>query len=200
MNRLGYTDRRAGDLAHLRHAVDTVAAVCALARPRSDRPEPQPVQLWLPETTAADAGIEPARPDSVVVIQVEGGSGVLCRETDEATEHSPQIRSKLAAYERVLVDRVGWHLVFVVPTAARLAWLRRVGRFRLDGRAWGVVIAELEREGLDAPAVPLSRSGQARDLRSVLEDPRPRRSATPVGSDAWIELLGSGGGEDEVFR
>jgi hypothetical protein len=36
----------------------------------------------------------------------------------------------------------------------------------------------------------------------MLDDPRPRRSSTPVGSDAWIELLGSGGGEelDEVLR
>jgi hypothetical protein len=202
MNRLGYTDRRAGGLAHLRHALDTVAAVCALVRPRPDRPEPRPVQLWLPEATAADAGIEPIRPDSVVVLQVDGGSGVLCIETDEATEHAPQIRSKLAAYERVLADRAGWHVLFVVPTAARLSWLRRVGRFRLDGRAWAVVLAELETDGLNATVIPLSRAAQPRVLRSVLEDPSPRRSATPVGSDAWIELLGSGGGEDldEVLR
>ncbi len=202
MNRLGYTDRRVGGLAHLRHALDTVTAVCALMSSRPDRLEPQHVQLWLPDSTAVDAGIEPARPDSVVVLQVDGGSGVLCLETDEATEHAPQIRSKLAAYERVLADRVGWHLVLVVPTAARLAWLRRVGRFRLDGRAWGAVLADLESDGLNAAVFPLGRAAQPRVLRSVLEDPRPRRSATPVGSDAWIELLGSGGGEelDEVLR
>jgi hypothetical protein len=202
MNRLGYTDRRLGGLAHLRHGLDTVAAVCALVRPRPDRPDHRPVQLWLPESIAADAGITPARPDSVVVLQVDGGSGVLCLETDEATEHAPQIRSKLATYERVLADRAGWHVVFLVPTAARLAWLRRVGQSRLAGRAWGVVLAELESEGIDATVVPLSRSGQPRVLRSVLDDPRPRCSATPVGSDDWIELLGSGGGEDldEVLR
>lgn len=202
MNRLGYPDRRVGGLAHLRHALDTVTAVCALVRPRPDRPDLRPVQLWLPEPTAADARVTPARPDSVVVLQVDGGSGVLCLETDEATEHAPQIRSKLAAYERVLSDRVGWHVVFVVPTAARLSWLRRVGRFRLDGCAWGVVIAELESDGLNAALFPISRAAQPRVFRSVLEDPRPRRSATPVGSDAWIELLGSGGGEelDEVLR
>ncbi|HEV8489408.1 MAG TPA: hypothetical protein VGQ58_06435, partial [Candidatus Limnocylindrales bacterium] len=144
----------------------------------------------------------PARPDSVVVLQVDGGSGVLCLETDEATEHAPQIRSKLATYERVLADRVGWHVVLVVPTAPRLAWLRRVGRSRLDGRVWGVILGDLESAGLDAPVVPLSRSRQPRNLRSVLEDPHPRRSAAPVGSAAWIELLGSGGGEelDEVLR
>jgi Replication-relaxation len=202
MNRLGYPDRRAGGLAHLRHALDTVAAVSALVRPRSDRPDLRPVQLWLPETTAADAGIEPARPDSIVVLQGGGGSGVLCLETDEATEHAPQIQSKLTVYERVLADRAGWHVVFVVPSAARLSWLRRVGQSRLRGRVWGVLIADLETEGLDASVFPISRAAQPRVLRTVLEDPRPRRSATPVGSDAWIELLGSGGGEelDEVLR
>ena len=202
MNRLGYIDRRLGGLAHLRHALDTVTAACALVRPRSDRPEPQPVQLWLPESTATDAGVEPARPDGIVVLQVDGSSGVLCLEADEATEHAPQIRSKLATYERVLADRAGWHVVFVVPTAARLSWLRRVGQARLVGGAWGVVLADLESVGLDASLLPLHRGGQPRALCAVLDDPRPRRSPTPVGSAAWIELLGSGGGEelDEVLR
>ncbi len=201
MNRLGYPDRRTGGLAHLRHALDTVAAVCALVRPRGDRPDSAPVQLWLPESIAADAGIEPARPDSVVV-QVDRRTGVLCLETDEATEHALQIRAKLAGYVRVLADRAGWHVVFVVPTVARLTWLRRVARSDVEGRMWGVVLANVESEGLDAPVVLLSRSGQPRPLRSLLDDHRPRRSATPVGSDAWIELLGSGGGEelDGVLR
>lgn len=193
MNRLGYTDRRTGGLAHLTHALDTVTAVCALV---------PAVQLWLPESTAADAGIEPARPDSLVVLQVGDRSAVLCLEMDEATEHAPQIKAKLAGYERPLVHLRGWHLVFVVPTEARLSWLRRVARSDLGGRAWGVVLGDLESDGLDAPVVPLSRSGRARALHSVTDDPRPRRSATPVGFDAWIELLGSGGGEEleEVLR
>jgi Replication-relaxation len=192
MNRLGYTDRRTGGLAHLRHALDTVTAVCAFV------PD---AQLWLPESTTADASIEPVRPDSVVVLHVDGGSGVLCLEIDEATEHAPQIKAKLAVFERALADRVGWHVVFVVPTASRLTWLRRVARPNLADRCWAVVLAGLESDGLDAPVVPLGRSGQARTVRSVLDDPRPRRSPTPVGSDAWIELLGSGGGEelDEVL-
>jgi hypothetical protein len=193
MNRLGYTDRRTGGLAHLRHALDTVTAVCALV---------PAAQLWLPESISADASIEPARPDGVVVLEVGGRSGVLCLEIDEATEHAPQIKAKLTVYERVLADRLGWHVVFVVPTAARLSWLRRVARSDLGGRAWAVILADLESDGLDAPVVPLGRSGQSRPLRSILDDPRSRRSPTPVGSDAWIELLGSGGGEelDEVLR
>lgn len=202
MNRLGYTDRRTGGLAHLRHALDTVTAVCALARRRSDRADPQPVQLWLPESIATDARIEPARPDSVVVLQVEDHSGVLCLETDEATEHAPQIQAKLSIYERVLTDRPGWHVVFVVPTEARLGWLCRVARSDVRSRVWAVVLAVLESDGVDAPVVPVGRSGQPRHLQSLLDDPRSRQSTTPVGSDAWIELLGSGGGEelDEVLR
>jgi len=192
MIRLGYTDRRTGGLTHLRHALDTVTVACALV---------PGAQLWLPESTTADARIEPARPDSVVVLQADGRSGVLCLEIDEATEHAPQIKAKLAIYERVLVDRIGWHLVFVVPTAARLSWLRRVARSDRAGRAWAVVLADLESDSVDAPVVHLGRSGQPRPLRSVLDDPRPRHSATPVGSDAWVELLGSGGGEElEVLQ
>jgi hypothetical protein len=193
MNRLGYTDRRTGGLASLRHALDTVSAVCALV---------PAAQLWLPESIVADARIERARPDSVVVIQVEGRSGVLCLETDEATEHAPQIKAKLAAYERVLADRTGWHVVFAVPTVARLTWLRRVARSDLGGRAWAVVLADLESDGVDAPIVPLGSTSQSRPLRLVLDDARLRPSATPLGSDAWIELLGSGGGEeiDDVLR
>lgn len=193
MNRLGYTGRRTGGLAHLRHAIDTVSAVCALV---------PAAQLWLPESTAADARIEPGRPDSVVVLQVDQCSVVLCLEIDEATEHAPQIKAKLAIYQRVLADRVGWCVLFVVPTAARLTWLRRVARSGPGGRAWAVVLADLESAGLDAPVVALGRSGQPRPLLSVVDDLRPRRSATPVGSEAWIELLGSGGGEelDEVLR
>ncbi len=202
MSRLGYPDRRTGGLAHLRHALDTVAAVCALARlAPSPSGELLPVQLWLPESIAADAGIDPARPDSVVVLQGDAGSSVLCLETDEATEHAPQIRAKLAGYERALAGRGGWHVVFVVPTAARLSWLRRVARPDLAGRGWAVVLEDLEAEGVEAPIAPLACGGQACSLASLLADPRPRWSSTPVGSDAWIELLGSGGGEelDEVL-
>lgn len=194
MNRLSYTDRRSGGIAHLRHALDCVASVCALVRA-----DPDLVQAWLPESIAGDAGVEPARPDGIVALQTRDGSGVLCLEIDEATEHEPQIRSKLPAYERVLPSRPGWHVMFVVPTADRLAWLRRVGRPQADslaGRVWAVVLADLEASGIDAHVVPVGGAGKREPLRSLLDDFRPRRCPTPVGSDAWVQLLGSGGGED----
>lgn len=194
MTRLGYTDRRSGGIAHLRHALDVVACVCALVRADADL-----VQAWLPESIAGDAGAAPARPDSIVALQTSAGSGVLCLEIDEQTEHAPQIRSKLPAYERTLPSKPGWHVMFVVPTDDRLAWLRRVGRPQaasLDGRVWGVVLADLEASGIDAPVVPVGRAGERQPLRSLLDDSRRRRCPTPVGSDAWVQLLGSGGGED----
>jgi hypothetical protein len=194
MKRLGYTDRRSGGIAHLRHALDVIASVCALVRADADL-----VQVWLPESIAGDAGVEPARPDSIVALQTIAGSGVLCLEIDEATEHEPQIRSKLPPYERVLPNRPGWHVLFIVPTPDRLAWLRRVGRPQaasLAGRVWAVVLADLEASGIDAPVVPVGRAGEHHPLRSLLDDPRSRRCPTSVGSDAWVQLLGSGGGED----
>ena len=132
-------------------------------------------------------------------LQTSAGSGVLCLEIDEATEHAPQIRSKLGTYERVLPSRPGWHVMFVVPTGDRLAWLRRVGRSSaatLGGHVWAVVLADLEASGPDSPVARIGRAGEHQPLRSLLDDPRPRHCPTPVGSDAWVQLLGSGGGED----
>lgn len=194
MNRLGYSDRRLGGVAHLRHALDVVASVCALFQA-----DPGLVQAWLPESIAGDAGVEPARPDSIVALQTGAGSGVLCLEIDEATEHEPQIRSKLPAYERLFANRPGWHVMFVVPTSDRLAWLQRVGRPHaslLGRRVWAVVLADLEGAGLDAQIAQVGRAGESQPFRSILDDPGPRQCPTPVGSDAWVRLLGSGGGED----
>ena len=122
--RLGYVDTRTGGVSRVRHTLDIVDAVCALVRSA-----PGSVQLWLTEPMTD--GVLPAdvRPDSVVVVQLGGGSAVLCLEIDEATEHSPTIRARLGAYERALAGRDGWHLVWVVPTEERLGWLRRVARW-----------------------------------------------------------------------
>lgn len=89
MLRLGYADRRLGGIGRLRHQLDVVASVCALVSV-----EPNPVQAWLPESIAADAGAGAVRPDSIVALQSDPGSSVLCLEIDEATEHAPQIPLK----------------------------------------------------------------------------------------------------------
>jgi hypothetical protein len=147
-------------------------------------------------------GVLPAdvRPDSVLVVQIDSGSAVLCLEIDEATEHSRTIRARLGAYERALAGRAGWHVVWVVPTEERLGWLRRLGRWDqrsgLEGCSWGIVLDERRTLGLRARTQPVGWSGGAVPLEAVVADPRLRRCPTPVGSPGWIRLLGSGGAEE----
>ena len=118
-------------------------------------------------------------------------------------QHVAPIRDKLRAYRRALADRPEWHLVFVVPTAARQTWLRRIARAEDVGSAsaWTVTMDDLRRGGIDARLLPIVGSSTP-TLREVLADPQPRRSSTPVGSRAWLGLLGSGGGEqtDALLR
>ena len=57
----------------------------------------------------------------------EPGSS-CCLEIDEGNQHAAPIRDKLRAYRRALDGRPGWHVLFVVPTADRAAWLRRAAR------------------------------------------------------------------------
>ena len=199
--RLGYVDTRTGGVSRVRHGLDIVDAVCALVRST-----PGAVQLWLTEPMTDGVLRDGALPDSVVVVQLEGGSAVLCLEIDEATEHAPTIRSRLAAYERALAGRTGWHLVWVVPTGERLAWLRRVAGWDdhapLDGRSWGVVLEGLRGGGLGTTTTPIGWAGETVPLADLMADLRPRRCPTPVGSPGWIRLLGTGGAEetDEALR
>jgi hypothetical protein len=193
--RLGYVDTRTGGVSRVRHTLDIVDSVCALVRC-----SPVSVQLWLTEPMTD--GVLPAevRPDSVVVLQIAGGSAVLCLEIDEATQHSPTIRSRLGVYERALAGREGWHLLWVVPTEERLGWLRRVARWDqragLERCSWGLVLDELRVAGLRARTQPIGWNGEAVSLDAVIADPRTRRCSTPVGSAGWIRLLGSGGAEE----
>jgi hypothetical protein len=197
-SRLGIRDPRASSL-YLRHTLDIVETVCALAIPR-DSATPYPVQAWLTERMSADLPGPGIRPDSVVALQLGDNSGVLCLEIDEGTQHAPVIRARLAAYGRWLPGRRGWHLLFVVQSEHRVAWLRRLacwhGPHVLAGRSWAVRLAELRLGGLDARVAPLLGAGPYPPLRAVLTDPGLRRSTTPVGSEAWAELLGAGGGDD----
>jgi hypothetical protein len=140
------------------------------------------------------------RPDSIVVLQLARLSAVLCLEVDEATEHSPTIRARLTAYERALAGRTGWHVLWVVPTEDRLGWFRRIGRWDqrsgLEACSWGVVLDDLRTVGLQAPTRPIGWSGGAVPLEALIADPTVRTCPTPVGSPAWVRLLGSGGAED----
>jgi hypothetical protein len=196
LRRLGYQRRLWRGPGYLAHTLDAVEAVCALVA-RSD-PETEPlVTLWLPESIVDDGLLTGPSPDTIVVMDADTGSGVLCLEVDEATQHVAPIRDKLRAYRRALADRPMWHLVFVVPTAARQTWLRRIARDEDVGSAsaWVIHMDDLRRGGVDARLLPIVGSTTS-TLREILADPRPRRSETPVGSRAWLELLGSGGGEE----
>lgn len=196
--RLGTREPRASSL-YLRHTLDIVEAVCALAGPR-DSDAPRPVQAWLTERMSADLPGPGIRPDSVVALQVGTGSAVLCLEMDEGTQHAPVIRARLAAYGRWLPARTGWHLLFIVQSEQRTRWLRRLGSWHgpasLEGRSWVVRLVDLGSEGLDAMAVPIVGAGPPSAVRDLARDPASRESTAPVGSNGWIELLGQGGGED----
>lgn len=191
--RLGYVSRRQGGIAHIRHALDTVDAVCALSPTGA-------VQAWLTPLMTDDLFDGSLRPDAVLVLQADAGSAVVALEVDEATEHAPQILAKLDAYARVLPRRSGWHVLFVAPNADRLDWLRRVARWddrpRLGGRAWGVTLADLHERALDAPVATVGHDDSAALLRRIHIDPQPRSCPAPVGSAAWVQMLGSGGAED----
>ena len=196
--RLGYRDRRTAGIAELQHRLDTLEAVCALARPHATTSHP--VQAWLTESMARGQLGDAAQPDSLVVVQLPSGSAVLCLEIDEATQHTPVIRHKLLAYRRALGGRRGWHLLFVVPSEARRLWLLRQASAdpALSGwvKGWVCELPLLSADGFDAPIWSLCESGAARPLRTLVTDPTSRRCPTPVGSPAWLNLLGTGGGED----
>jgi hypothetical protein len=193
--RLGYIDTRTGGVSRVRHTLDIVDTVCSLVRSA-----PGSVQLWLTEPMTGGVLPPEVRPDSIVIVQLAAGSAVLCLEIDEATEHSPTIRARLAAYERALAGRDGWHLLWVVPTEERLSWLRRVARWDqwpgLTDQSWGLVLDDLRTAGFAATTRPVGWSGEAVSLAAVVSDPRPRRCSTPVGSPAWIRVLGAGGAEE----
>lgn len=203
-SRMGAVDPRVASAARLRHSLDIIWVTAALigwseAREVADGMEPL-VQVSLSESQTAGILGPSLRPDSIIALQSDPFSGVLCVEVDEATERSAVIRGKLDAYSFHLRARGGWHVLFVVPSRDRLQWLRRATGWNhwpeLVGRCWGVILPELRRTGADAIATPVACRGEPRPLLAVLDDPRPRRCPTPVGSDEWVELLATGGGED----
>ena len=197
LQRLGYRRNPWRGPGYLTHTLDGVDAACSLVG-TSDPEGGSPVQLWLPESIASDVLPDGILPDALVVLATAAGSGVVCLEIDEATQHVAPIRNKLRAYHRVLESRQGWHVLFVVPTVTRQAWLRRVTA-RLDlgpGRLWTATLRELGQAGMDSVVAGLGSGAQTTTLRTAMDDPEPRWSGTPAGSAGWLELLGSGGGEE----
>ncbi len=164
------------------------------------------VQVWLSEPMATDL-LPHTYPDSVVALQTLAGSGVLCLEIDEGTEHGPDIRDKLARYAGGFQSRTGWHVVFVAGSRERVDFLARVAKRNdgypgLRGRGWALVLGQLGAHGLSAIAVPLHVGGQRMSVATLLTDPRPRVCPTPVATDDWLRILGYGGGEeiDQALR
>jgi hypothetical protein len=157
------------------------------------------VTAWLTESMAHDT-LPDTYPDGIVALQGDAGSAVLCLEIDEATEPGPVIRDKFSRYDRALWSRV-WYLLFVTGSPERAARLATFGRGHsypgIGGKAWALVLPELRAKGLDAPILSLTVGARRSTLGALLTDPHSRRCPTPVGSDAWLRLLGGGGIEDD---
>ena len=200
--RLGYdplTRSRAG--TQLRHSLNGVETICALVNASRGAGRAEPVvQAWLTEDMAHDL-LPKTYPDGVVVLQAATGSAVLCLEIDQNTERGPVIRDKLGRYETAIRSKAGWHLLFVVPSAERAGSLAGTGRQKggypgLAGYAWALVLPELRTRGLDASVVALNPNVARTTLGALLVDSTPRRCPAPVGTDAWLQILGLGGHED----
>jgi predicted transcriptional regulator len=197
--RLAYPARQREGVTHLRHTLDTVEAVCALVGDNRDDLATLPVGLWLTESMGRDVLGGDVHPDAILALDHAGGSAVVCLEVDEATQHGPIIQGKLEAYEHALTGRAAWHLLFVAPNADRVDWIRTLARGRLGqtaGRGWAVTLGALRAGGPNAPLRSLSPGRDEPPLGTLATDRRRRRSLAPVGSAAWVELLGNGGAED----
>jgi hypothetical protein len=180
---------------YLRHTLDIVSTVCALNQ--TDDCEHPPVQLWYAASMTTNILSRFLRPDSIVLVTTEAGSVVLALEIDEGLTAMRGVRTKLAAYRRPLASRPNWHLLVVVQSQLRAEWmLRQIRAIRLGERTSVVTLAALAKSGLDAPLQQVSGSQPSQTLRSLLRPPQ-RLLPAPVGSRAWLELLGGGGGETE---
>ena len=198
--RLGYRRGPWRGPGYLAHTLDAVSAVCALVAATDPEADPR-VLLWLPESIATDVLPGGSLADAIVVLTADGpepGSIVLCLEIDEGNQHAAPIRDKIQTYRRALDGRAGWHALFVVPSAGRADWLRRLGG-RPDASsasAWVTTLDELGRRGLNARLAPVSGAATGGTTIDDLPAGPPRSSSAPVGSIPWLELLGSGGSEE----
>ena len=152
---------------------------------------------WLPESIVVD--VLPAGPaaDAVVVIAADDGPATVCLEIDEGNQHLAPISDKLRAYRDALDGRPGWHVLFVVPTADRAAWLRRAARGTgaAASSAWVTTLDELRGRGLGARVAPVPGPSAMPMVLGALGAGSSPLAGPPVGSRRWLELLGSGGAE-----
>jgi protein involved in plasmid replication-relaxation len=197
--------RRLGDVAtrsrgsnRLGHTLDIVETICALASANGDPRHSSPVQLWLDEPNAATVLGTPPYPDSVVALEFEGRSGIVCLEIDEATQRRAVIEAKLNGYRRLFDAHPTWWLLFVVPSQNRARWLRTIARGAdetVAARAWVTSLVALQTSHLDAPVRPIAENSSA-TLRALVASTPIGRAVVPVGSEGWLRLLGEGGVED----
>jgi hypothetical protein len=156
------------------------------------------------QTTARSHLGGPPYPDSVVVLTEGDRSAIFCLEIDRATQRLAAIEGKLASYRCLLDDFPDWHLLFVAPTTNRARWLREVADEAdetVAARAWVTSLTSLRRRHLGAELQGIATSARRSTLADLLAPTSLRRSRTPVGSEAWLHLLGEGGIEelDEVL-
>jgi hypothetical protein len=193
ITRLGYAARRGRGPGYIAHTLNSVEAVCALVS--STDPDRDPAVLrWLPESIVADVLPDGPIADAVIVIAADDGPATVCLEIDEGNQHVAPISAKLSAYGAVLVDRPGWHALFIVPTADRAAWLRRAARGACDASIWVTTLDELRSRASGARLASVALRPASRTLGSLPAGPAPL-AGPPVGSRVWLELLGSGGAE-----
>jgi len=139
-------------------------------------------------------------PDALLALQLESGSAVLALEVDEGTEHAPVIKAKLARYAEALDSREGWHVMFVVGEPQRAGWIRRLAHTgdelrHAAGQAWVTSIDELRERGIRARITSL-RGSASQPLGDVSCQAVRPHAMSPVASEEWLRLMGSGAGED----
>lgn len=196
--RLGETATRARGSNRLGHTLDVVETVCSLVTGNGDPRLDSPVRLWLDEPNAASVLGTPPYPDGVVVLEVGGLGGVICLEIDESTQRRAVIEAKLGGYGRIFEDHPSWHLLFVVPSPSRARWLRTVATEVNDAvvsRTWVTTRTTLQARRLDAEVRALAEARSA-SLRDLAQSSIGGHDVPPVGSEAWLRLLGEGGIED----
>jgi len=200
-HRLGDRSHRIRGSNRLRHTLDIVETVCALVTANGDPRTSSPVARWLPERMARAQVGGPPFPDSILMIDDKGCSATICLEVDEETQRRTAIEEKLSGYRRIAGAAQSWTILFVVPSSARVRWLRLVGGSvdeAIAQRTWVTMLRELQLHHLAAAIMPMRRGRDPMALRDLLVSSATSPGRHAVASDEWLRLLGEGGVEDEL--